>query len=106
MENNEKKVPLLQTVELQKYFKLRGGALLHAVDGINLTLNAGETLGEVGESGCGKSTLCRTILKLIQPTGGKIIYDGKDITSYSNRQMHPLRKEMQIIFQEIGRAHV
>ena len=100
MESKENKTPLLQTIDLQKYFKLKGGALLHAVDGINLTLNAGETLGVVGESGCGKSTLGRTILKLIQPTGGKIIYDGKDITSYSNRQMHPLRKEMQIIFQD------
>lgn len=100
MEMNEKKTPLLQTIDLQKHFKLQGGARLHAVDGINLTLNAGETLGVVGESGCGKSTLGRTILKLIQPTGGKIIYDGKDISNYSNRQMHPLRKEMQIIFQD------
>ena len=64
----ENKTPLLQTIELQKYFKLKNGSFLHAVDGINLTLNAGETLGVVGESGCGKSTLGRTILKLIEPT--------------------------------------
>lgn len=100
MENKNNATPLLQTVDLQKYFKLKGGSYLHAVDGINLTLNAGETLGVVGESGCGKSTLGRTILKLIEPTAGQIIYDGKDITHYSNRQMHPLRKEMQIIFQD------
>ena len=99
MENN-KGTPLLQTIELQKYFKLKGGSYLHAVDGINLTLYPGETLGVVGESGCGKSTLGRTILKLIEPTAGQIIYDGKDITKYKNSQMHPLRKEMQIIFQD------
>ena len=96
----ENKTPLLQTIELQKYFKLKNGSFLHAVDGINLTLNAGETLGVVGESGCGKSTLGRTILKLIEPTGGQILYDGQDITKFKNSQMHPLRKEMQIIFQD------
>ena len=92
--------PLLQTINLQKYFKIRGGSMLHAVDGINLTLYSGQTLGVVGESGCGKSTLGRTILKLIEPTGGQIIYNGKDITKLSTRKMHPYRKEMQIIFQD------
>ena len=100
MDNNIVKTPLLETVDLQKYFKLKGGSYLHAVDGINLKLHAGETIGVVGESGCGKSTLGRTILKLIEPTGGKIIYDGQDITNYKPGKMHPLRKEMQIIFQD------
>ena len=100
MENKIERTPLLQTVDLQKYFKVGKNSYLHAVDGINLTLYPSETLGVVGESGCGKSTLGRTILKLIEPTGGKIIYDGKDITDYKLRQMHPLRKEMQIIFQD------
>jgi oligopeptide/dipeptide ABC transporter ATP-binding protein len=98
--NNENRTPLVETVELQKYFKLKGGAKLHAVDGINLRIFPGETLGVVGESGCGKSTLGRTILKLIEPTGGKILYDGKDITAMRPNRMHHMRKEMQIIFQD------
>ena len=100
MDNNIVKTPLLETIDLQKYFKVGKNSYLHAVDGINLKLHAGETIGVVGESGCGKSTLGRTILKLIEPTGGKIIYDGQDITNYKGGKMHPLRKEMQIIFQD------
>ena len=100
MDNNIVRTPLLETVDLQKYFKVGKNSYLHAVDGINLKLHAGETIGVVGESGCGKSTLGRTILKLIEPTGGKIIYDGQDITNYKGSKMHPLRKEMQIIFQD------
>ena len=70
--------PLLETIDLKKYFKV-GGGTLHAVDSINIKLYQGETLGVVGESGCGKSTLGRTILKLIEPTAGHIIFDGKDL---------------------------
>ena len=91
--------PLLETIDLKKYFKV-GGGTLHAVDSINIKLYQGETLGVGGESGCGKSTLGRTILKLIEPTAGHIIYDGKDITSLNIRKMRPLRREMQIIFQD------
>jgi len=90
---------LLETQALTKYFKTKRGNL-HAVDEVDLTLPAGETLGVVGESGCGKSTLGRTILKLIEPTAGKIIFNGEDITSYSPNQMKRLREDMQIIFQD------
>ncbi len=98
MEQNN--TPLLQTIGLQKYFKVGKNTYLHAVDGVDLTLYPAQTLGVVGESGCGKSTLGRTILKLIEPTGGQILYDGQDITKLSTGKMHPLRKEMQIIFQD------
>ena len=90
---------LLKVENLTKYFNTPKGPL-HAVDGVNFEIKEGRTLGIVGESGCGKSTTGRTILKLIQPTAGKIWFDGKDITDYSVRQMRPLRKEMQIIFQD------
>ena len=94
------RTPLLETVNLRKLFKLPGGAHLHAVDGINLKVYSGETVGVVGESGCGKSTLGRTILRLLEPTSGQILFKGADITKLKSSKMRELRKEMQIIFQD------
>lgn len=97
---NSNRTPLIEVVELKKHFKLNGGAMLHAVDGVNLKIYPGETVGIVGESGCGKSTLGRTILRLIEPTSGQIIYNGQDITKLGNSKMRELRKDLQIIFQD------
>lgn len=90
---------LLEVQNLTKYFATPAGQL-HAVDKVNFKLEEGKTLGIVGESGCGKSTTGRVILKLIEPSGGKIIFDGEDITEYSRRKMRPLRTQMQMIFQD------
>lgn len=90
---------ILEVQNLTKYFDTPAGQL-HAVDGVSFQLEEGKTLGVVGESGCGKSTTGRAILKLHEPTGGKIIFDGKDITKYSRSQMRKLRTEMQIVFQD------
>ncbi len=90
---------ILEINHLKKYFKTPRG-MLHAVDDITLTIERGKTLGVVGESGCGKSTLGRTILKLLEPTDGQVIFNGEDITKYSVKQMKPLRSKMQIIFQD------
>ena len=90
---------ILEVKHLKKYFKT-GRGMLHAVDDINFTLAKGETLGVVGESGCGKSTLGRTILRLHEPTDGKVIFDGKDVTACSKQEMKKLREDMQIIFQD------
>ena len=97
---NHDTAPLLQLKDLKTYFKLNGGAMLHAVDGINLDIYEGETIGVVGESGCGKSTLGRSILRLIEPTSGQIIYKGEDVTKISQRKFRPLRQDLQIIFQD------
>ncbi len=99
MENKNENNTILQVENLTKYFSTPSGQL-HAVDGVSFSIERGQTLGIVGESGCGKSTTGRTILKLINPTGGRIIFDGEDITNYSKRQMRPLRKDMQMIFQD------
>ena len=91
--------PLIEMVDLKKHFKVRDG-WLHAVDGVNLQINQGETLGVVGESGCGKSTLGRVVLRLLEPTGGQMLLDGEDIFAYSAQQMRRVRQQMQIIFQD------
>ena len=91
--------PLIQTVDLVKYFNTNRGPL-HAVDHVNLSIKKGETLGVVGESGCGKSTLGRTILRLLEPTSGSVLYNGDDIVKYSPQKMKEMRKKMQIIFQD------
>lgn len=90
---------LLEVKDLKKYFNTPRG-LLHAVDGVSFTIERGKTLGIVGESGCGKSTTGRAILRLLEPTAGEILFDGKSITKMNRRQMKQLRKEMQIIFQD------
>ena len=94
----ERKI-LLEVQNLTKYFDTPSGKL-HAVDGVSFKIEEGKTLGVVGESGCGKSTTGRTILKLIEPTDGKILFDGRDITHYSRHKMRSLRTEMQMIFQD------
>lgn len=90
---------ILEVENLKKYFDTPAGQL-HAVDDISFKIERGKTLGIVGESGCGKSTAGRTLLKLLEPTGGKIIFDGEDITDYSPRKMRSLRTDMQMIFQD------
>ena len=96
----ENKTPLIETRHLKKYFKLNGGAMLHAVDDINLTIYKGETIGVVGESGCGKSTLGRSILRLIEPSSGEVFYNGQNILDLKSGKMRNLRKDLQIIFQD------
>ena len=90
---------LLEVKNLKKYFMVPGG-MLHAVDDVNFSISRGETLGVVGESGCGKSTLGRVILRLHEPTAGRVLYEGMDITDFNDEEMRHMRKYMQIIFQD------
>lgn len=98
--------PLLEVKNLQKSFSVKGGPLggpareLRAVDGVSFQLFPGETLGLVGESGCGKSTTGRLIMRLLDPNAGEILFKGKSLTTLSQRQLRPLRRNMQMIFQD------
>ena len=97
--------PIIRVEGLEKRFQIRAGILgrktvIHALNGVSLEIAKGETLGIVGESGCGKSTLGRTILKVWEPDAGRIWCDGTDITGFSQHQMRPWRRRMQMIFQD------
>src|SRR5437899_7348149 len=91
---------LLVVDDLKKYFPVTRGiifqkeiASVKAVDGVSFTVGAGETLGVVGESGCGKSTMARCVMRLLEPSGGRIVFDGRDITKLSRAAMRPIRRE-------------
>ncbi|MBT4487021.1 MAG: dipeptide ABC transporter ATP-binding protein [Rhodospirillaceae bacterium] len=103
--NDGARAPLLEVSGLKKHFPVKKGwlspsAKVYAVDGVSFHINQGETLGLVGESGCGKSTVGRTVLRLLDPTEGNIKLQGRDITHLSKTDMRPVRRDMQIIFQD------
>src|ERR1700675_1536083 len=97
---------LLEVQNLKKYFPIKRGIFsktigyVKAVDDVSFQIKKGETLGLVGESGCGKTTIGRTLLRLIEPTGGKVMFEGKDVTAMDSKDLKQVRKDMQIIFQD------
>ena len=97
---------MLEVNDLVKHYAVRGGVLrrrigtVHAVDGVSFSLDAGETLGLVGESGCGKSTVARSVLRLVEPSSGNIRLNGTDITRLGKSELRPHRRSMQIVFQD------
>ena len=98
---------LLVVEDLKKHFPMTRGIVfqkqvgaVRAVDGVSFTVREGETLGVVGESGCGKSTMARCVMRLLHPTGGRVVFDGRDITALSRAQLRPIRREMMMIFQD------
>jgi oligopeptide/dipeptide ABC transporter ATP-binding protein len=98
--------PLVEVRNLKKYFPIRKGLLqrevaqVHAVDDVTFAVREGETLGLVGESGCGKSTLGRTVVRLLEPTEGAVFFEGRDISTLGTRGLRPLRRQMQMVFQD------
>ncbi len=98
--------PLLEVEDLRKHYPVRGGVwsrtigTVRAVDGVSLSIRRGETLGLVGESGCGKSTLGRTVMRLEDPTSGRVVFDGRDVANATKRDLFTLRREIQMIFQD------
>jgi oligopeptide/dipeptide ABC transporter ATP-binding protein len=106
MSDNSSNSDLIQVKSLKKYFPVRAGVMqrvvanVQAVDDVSFTIKSGETLGMVGESGCGKTTVGRTMLRLIEPTAGSVIYNGKDIFKLRANEMKPVRRDLQIIFQD------
>ena len=95
----EQAAPLLELKDVKTYFKVSGG-ILKAVNGVSLTIHQGETIGLVGESGCGKSTLGKTILRLIRPEGGQVLFEGKDIWQFSRAERKAYTRQVQMIFQD------
>jgi len=101
---------LLEVVDLKVHFPIKGGVLLRAqgenraVDGVTLHVDRGETLGLVGESGCGKSTLGKAVVRLLEPTEGQVIFDGRDVSHISRKAMKPIRRDIQMVFQDPGES--
>lgn len=91
---------LIEVKDMKIHFQQKGGKVVKAVDGITFSIRKGETFGIVGESGCGKSTLGRGILRLIEPTEGKVFYNGRDMSTMSDKEMKGVRQKIQIIFQD------